>query len=135
MLVRQKHLQRLLTLILFLILLANNLSAQRISLAVVDLEGIGISQTEAVALSNRLRNELFRLGAFKVVERGLMEDILIEQDLQQTCRTSNECLVEVGRLLGVQQMIGGSVSKIGTLFSVSTRLVPTCINERIYLWD
>lgn len=130
-----KHLQRVLSLIPLLILLASNLSAQKITLAVVDLEGIGISQTEAVALSNRLRNELFRLGAFKVVDRGMMQEILDEQTLQLSGCTSNECLVEVGRLLGVQQMVGGSISKIGTLFSVSTRLVDVETGEVLNVSD
>ncbi len=98
-------------------------SGQAITIAVLDFDGFGISQTEAIALSNRLRNELFRLGTFEVVDRGMMENILGEQDFQQAGCTSNECLVEVGRLLGAQQMVGGSVSKVGQTFSVSARVV------------
>lgn len=98
-------------------------SGQAIPIAVLDFDDFGISQTEAIALSNRLRNELFRLGKFDVVDRGMMENILSEQDFQQTGCTSNECLVEVGRLLGAQQMVGGSVSKVGGTFTVSARLV------------
>lgn len=99
------------------------LKGQEIPLAVLDFDGIGISQPEATALSNRLRNELFRLGKFYVVDRGMMETILAEQDFQQTGCTSNDCLVEVGKLLGAQQMVGGSVSKVGRTFTVSARLV------------
>lgn len=55
------------------------LSAQPIPIAIVEFEGNGISQTEAIALTDRLHNELFRLGAFEVVERGMMETILNEQ--------------------------------------------------------
>lgn len=99
------------------------LSAQAVTIAVLDFDGFGISQTEAIALSNRLRNELFRLGTFEVVDRGMMENILAEQDFQQAGCTSNDCLVEVGRLLGAQQMVGGSISKVGQTFSVSARLV------------
>ena len=99
------------------------LPAQAIPIAVMDFDGFGISQVEAIALSNRLRNELFRLGAFEVVDRGMMENILREQNFQMTGCTSNECLVEVGRLLGAKQMMGGSISKVGNTFSVSARLV------------
>ena len=98
-------------------------SGQAITIAVMDFDGFGISQMEAIALTNRLRNELFRLGAFEVVDRGMMENILTEQDFQLTGCTSNECLVEVGRLLGAKQMMGGSISKVGNTFSVSARLV------------
>ena len=99
------------------------LPAQEIPIAVMDFDGFGISQVEAIALSNRLRNELFRLGTFDVVDRGMMENILTEQDFQMVGCTSNECLVEVGQLLGAKQMMGGSISKVGNTFSVSARLV------------
>ena len=101
----------------------SRLSAQNIPIAILDFDGFGISRTEAIALSNRLRNELFRLGQFEVVDRGMMENILAEQDFQQTGCTSNDCLVEVGRLLGARQMVGGSISKVGGTFTVSARLV------------
>ena len=99
------------------------LPAQNIPIAVMDFDGRGISDIEAAALTDRLRNELFRLGAFEVVERGMMETILTEQDFQMTGCTSNECLVEVGRLLGARQIVGGSISKVGGTFTVSARLV------------
>ncbi len=96
---------------------------QAITVAVVDFEGFGIPQTEAIALSNRLRNDFFRLESFKVIDRGMMEEIMREQDFQQTGCASNECLVRVGKLLGVQQMVGGSISRVGAMFTVSARLV------------
>ncbi|MBA7600625.1 hypothetical protein ES703_07683 [subsurface metagenome] len=99
------------------------LHAQAIPIAIVEFEGNGISQTEAIALTDRLRNELFRLGAFEVVERGMMETILNEQDFQLTGCTSNECLVEVGQLLGARQVVGGRISRVGAMFTVSARVV------------
>ncbi|MFC1618796.1 DUF2380 domain-containing protein [Candidatus Neomarinimicrobiota bacterium] len=110
-------------LIIWAVLGASPVSAQNIPVAILDFEANGISQTEVIALTDRLRNELFRLGEFEVVERGLMEDILAEQDFQMSGCTSNECLVEVGRLIGAQQVIGGRISKIGTMFTVSARMV------------
>ncbi|MCH7498331.1 MAG: DUF2380 domain-containing protein [Candidatus Marinimicrobia bacterium] len=109
--------------LLTLALQTTTLPAQAIPIAILDFDGFGISQTEAIALTNRLRNELFRLGRFEVVDRGMMENILSEQDFQQTGCTSNDCLVEVGRLLGARQMVGGSISKVGGTFTVSARLV------------
>jgi len=99
------------------------LPAQAIPIAVVEFEANGIPQTEAIALTDRLRNELFRLGAFEVVERDMMGNILREQDFQMAGCTSNECLVEVGQLLGARQVIGGRISRVGTIFTVSARVV------------
>ena len=121
--------------ILFLLLQANAVFSQKITIAVLDLEGVAVSQPEAVALSNRLRNELFRLQAYKVVTRGLMEEILSEQDFQQTGCTSDECLVTVGKLLGVQQMVGGSISKVGSIYSVSVMVVDVETGEILKVSD
>ena len=92
-------------------------------IAVIDFEGKGISQTEASALTDRLRTELYNGEYFVVVERGMMEEILTEQGFQQSGCTTNECIVEVGRLVGVDRIVGGSISKVGNLFSVSARVV------------
>ncbi len=82
-------------LLIALLIPGTTLLAQKATIAVLDFQGRGISQTEVAALSDRLRNELFRLDVFQVVERGMMETILIEQDFQLTGCISNECLVEV----------------------------------------
>ncbi|UCH63866.1 MAG: PEGA domain-containing protein [Fidelibacterota bacterium] len=93
------------------------------SLAILDLEGRGISAIEAASLTDRLRNALVRTGDVTVVERGQMEQILGEQDFQLTGCTSDECAVEVGQLLGVTIMVAGSIGKVGSTFSVDIRTV------------
>jgi len=108
--------------IIVIFYLATFLFAQS-PIAVIEFEGKGISQTEASALTDRLRTELYNDGNFIVVERGMMEEILTEQGFQQSGCTTNECIVEVGRLVGVDRIVGGSVSKVGNLFSVSARIV------------
>ena len=105
-----------------LLLLFSFVSAQE-TIAVIEFEGNGISQTEAKSLTNRLRNELVSLDEYTVIERGKMEEILKEQAFQQTGCTSDECAVEVGKLLSVQQIVVGSIDKVGSVFSVSARIV------------
>jgi len=93
------------------------------NVAVIPLDAKGVSEIEASVLTERLALELFRTGRFTVLERGKMEEILIEQDFQLTGCVSEECLVEVGQLLGVEQMMAGSVSRIGETYSVILRLI------------
>lgn len=95
---------------------------ERIPVAILDLEGRGISALEAATLTDRLRSEMVTIGAFVVVERGQMEMLLEEQGFQQTGCTSAECAVEVGKLLGVQKMITGSIGKLGELYTVDARM-------------
>ena len=99
------------------------------SVAVLEFEGKNVSGAEASALTDRLRNELFQMGHFKIVERGQMDEILNEQAFQQTGCVSSECAVEVGKILSVDYIIMGSVSKVGTIFSVSARLVNVLSGE------
>jgi len=109
--------------------------AQKTTVAVMDFEARGISQLEVAALSDRLRNELFYLEVFQVVERGMMETILIEQDFQLTGCTSDECLVEVGQLLGAKMMVGGSISKVGDMYTASARIVDVETSRVIMVAD
>ncbi len=94
----------------------------KVAVAVLDLEGRGISALEAATLTDRLRSEMVALGAFTVVERGQMEMILSEQGFQQTGCTSAECAVEVGKMLGVQAMVTGSIGKLGAMYTVDVRM-------------
>ncbi|MBU0713276.1 PEGA domain-containing protein [bacterium] len=95
----------------------------QVPIAVIDLEGKGILTTEASTLSDRLRDELFKTGKFQVMERGLMDQILKEQKFQLSGCTSNECLVEIGQLISVRQIIGGSIGKVGNVYSISARII------------
>ncbi len=94
----------------------------RVAVAVMDLEGRGVSAMEAQTLTDRLRSEMVNVGAFQVVERGQMEMLLEEQGFQQTGCTSAECAVEMGKLLGVQAMATGSIGKLGTMWTLDVRM-------------
>ena len=98
-------------------------SENPVFIAVLDFDGKGVTNVEASALCDRLRLELFSTKRFTVIERAMMEQILVEQGFQQTGCTTNECIVEVGRLIGVEQIAGGSISKVGRTYSVSARIV------------
>ncbi len=53
----------------------------------------------------------------------MMQEVLKEQGFQQPGCTTDECIVEIGRLIGVEKIISGSISKIGNIYSVSSRIV------------
>ncbi len=109
--------------VLGLILLFSTLIYAQISIAVLDLEEKGLTELEASILTDRLRHELFQTGRYRVIERDMMGEIIDEQGFQLSECTSTECMVEIGRILGVDQMVGGSVSKFGSMYSISVRLI------------
>jgi hypothetical protein len=99
------------------------LAGRKLQIAVIDLNGIGISNSDAVALTNRLISELFMTQRYTILEREKISEILQEQGFQQSGCTSSECLVEMGRLLNVEQIISGSVGKIGTYYTIDLRSI------------
>ena len=103
--------------------------AQDITIAVLDFDGNGVSQSETRTLTNRLRDELFKTGVYIVLERGKMDDVLKEQGFQQTGCVTSECAVEVGNMLGVQQMVGGSIGKVGNIYTISARIIDVVTGE------
>ena len=108
----------------FILLLSALAFAEPMTLAVSDLEPRGPSSDEALIISDRLREEILLTGSFRVMERGMMQNILKEQGLQQTGACSNsECQVQVGRLLGVDRLVVGTVGKLGSLYTLSIRLL------------
>ncbi len=113
--------------ILILAMLLNAVIAQnpdRKNMAIYNFSGLGVSPIEAQVISDRIRVELGKLDTYSIIERGLMEQILKEQVLQLSglCEESS-CLVEVGRILAVHYMVGGSVSKLGNLFTIEARII------------
>ena len=103
--------------------------AQDITIAVLEFEGKGVSQSEASILTDRLRDEMFNTGIYIVLERGEMDEVLKEQGFQQTGCVTSECAVEVGNMLGVQQMVGGSIGKVGNMYTVSARIIDVGTGE------
>ena len=104
---------------------AEESGAKRERIAVWDLlpKG-GLSADEAALISDRLRLEIVNLNLFDVFEREQMNSILQEQGFQQSGMCSeSECLVQVGQLIGVRKIVGGTVGKIGSTYSINVKLL------------
>lgn len=96
---------------------------KKIRIAVLDLQAEGISESEAKTLTSRLRSKLVSTNVFEVLEREQMDAVLQEQGFQQSGCVSDECLVEIGRMVGVEQMVGGSIGKIGETYTLDLRII------------
>jgi hypothetical protein len=103
----------------------NAADSTKIAIAVLDVKPLGsISQQESQLFSDRLRSELFNIGAYTVLERAMMTEILKEQAFQQTGACDDQsCIVQMGQLLSVRSMIGGSIGKVGTMYSISIKMI------------
>ena len=96
--------------------------SQPITVAVLDFEAVGISLQEVQTLTERIRSEIGNTNAVRLIERKAVDKIMAEQGLQQSGCTSDECASEVGKLLGVQFMISGSIGLVGDTYTIDTKM-------------
>ena len=95
----------------------------RINIAVFDFKGINISEMESATISEFLRTGLINSGSFNVVEKENMEKILNEAAFQQSGCTSDECAIQIGKILNVKKMVVGSVSQSFGMYYINLRFV------------
>jgi len=108
--------------ILLFVLLATSLFAREY-IAIVDFEGIDVSENQARALTQRLTSEMIALEVYQVLERSEMKRLLDEQKFQYSGCVDMKCAVEIGKMIGAKYMVVGSISNIGSTYSIDARLI------------
>lgn len=109
---------------LSLIFFCGSIYAKKLNIALFNLVAKGgVSGSVAAALSEEVRYEFIRTKKFQVIEKERMDQILREHAFQQAGCTDQECAVEAGRILNVEKMIVGSLSKLGKKYILYLRVV------------
>ncbi len=136
--IRTRYLFPFFLLVLFfsgLISAAEEAAAEPVSIpmvAVHNLDARGIDANEAATLTDVLRSKLMNTKKFQVMERGQMEAILQEQAFQQSgACTDQECIVEMGQILGIEQVIAGSIGQVGKAYSINIRVISVATGKII----
>jgi len=96
--------------------------AQKQTLAVFDFSNNGLKNNDIKLLTDRLRVEIVQLGKYEVVERERIDEIFKEQQLQVS-GCVDECLIEVGKLLGASRIVLGSIGKVGNFYTINAKLI------------
>ncbi|MEL7407354.1 MAG: CsgG/HfaB family protein [Cyanobacteria bacterium J06558_2] len=94
--------------------------AKKVRVAVLDFDFSAVSNPSflsyfnggASGVSDLLVNELVKNGNYTVIERSKIDAILQEQNLGASGRVDNSTAAEIGRLLGVETVIVGSVTQM-----------------------
>ena len=94
------------------------------SIAVIDFESNGVDAATTTGVADELVNGFIAQGRYGVLERRRMDQILKEQGFQKSGACDNgDCSVEVGKLLGVDAIVSGSLTKIDKLLVANIRIV------------
>jgi TolB-like protein len=104
-------------------------AAGKQTVAVLDFESIGSEEHLGKAISEIMRTELVGTDRFRVVERAQIRQALQEQALQVSGATDTQNAVKIGKLLGADLIVVGSVVKIGNSYTVNSRMIDVKTGE------
>ena len=94
-----------------------------LAIAVPDLAGVKCDKDTASAVSEILRTEIGSTGAFSVIERAQLDKVIAEQKLSYSELVDPKNAVKIGNLVGAKYVMVGSISCLGSTYTVSTRVV------------
>ncbi len=97
-------------------------STSKVSIALLRLDAKGIDPNLSDLISDALLSELNNGGIYDAMERSKVQEILNEQGFQESGACDSEsCQVQMGELLGIDQMIVGSIGKFDGTYILNLR--------------
>ncbi len=121
-----------LKLILAIFLISTLLFSQegKISVAVLKFDAKGFDPAQIDVLVSRFRVALNATGKFSVLEREKIKEILAEQNLQQSeIAEGSGDNVQIGKILGVKEIITGDIGKVEDIYTVNVRRISVETSE------
>ncbi len=100
------------------------------NLAVLNLDAVGISESEASTLSDNMRVQIIRLinsgdvpVKYTILERSKMDKILEQFAFQNLGCTDLSCAVEFGKMLNVERILIGSIGLVGETYTINISMI------------
>ena len=93
------------------------------TVAILDLEEILAPPGSGKMIAETIRSQWIRGGEYRVVERAMIKKVLDELQLSQTGLIDSEKGVKIGKMLGAEKVLMGSVSKVDRAIIVNWRLI------------
>ncbi len=112
-------------LVLFIALITPGFVFGQDTLAVLDFTTEAVSRTEMKAIVEYLSAELFNTGKFIVIDVSQRETILNEMEFSMSGCTDESCALEIGKLLSAETIVTGTLSKIGSRYLMSVKMLET----------
>lgn len=115
----------------FLLIISTVLpQAEKIVIGVTDVGGENISSAIQENIRDRLEQEILKVKYFSLVSVAERDDILKEQEFQQSC-VSIECAAEVGQMVGAEYMLIPTINKIGSTgeYTATFKVIHTTTNK------
>ena len=95
-------------------------------IAVIEFSDLNGNITEfGMYLSEELITRLFLTRKFDVIERQLLNQVISEQKLGMTGLIDDESAIAIGKLLGVDAIVSGTITDLGVSLKVNARIIAT----------
>jgi TolB-like protein len=101
----------------------------KVRVAILDFKAIGAPKQFGEAVAENLRNALVEGKQFTVVERSQIDKAIKEQAFGQSGLVDAKQAVTLGKLVGAKIIVVGSVTKIGSTYSVNARFIDVQTGE------
>lgn len=102
------------------------------NIAVADFESNPpLSASDGSFITNFFRRALVNSKIFNVLDRSNMDKILAEQGFQQTGCTTEDCAVQMGKLLNVHLIVIGSCGKLVSRYILTIDIIDVETSEII----
>ena len=94
-------------------------------IAVLDFDAIGsgVDREFGKGVAEILLSALAKTEKYQVVERQQLAKVLKEQKLQMTDLVDPKSAVEIGKLLGAETIVTGSIVKMGKTYTITPRFI------------
>jgi len=99
------------------------------SVAVLDFESMGTEDYLGKAISEIMRTALVSNQNYRVVERAQINKAISEQKFQKSGIIDDKSAVEIGKVLGADLIIVGSVVRIGNAYTINSRMIDVKTGE------
>ena len=93
------------------------------TLAIMNFDSSGITEDVYNILYNKLWNDIDSIGVFIMVEQHQVYDVLEKYNYDRPECATRSCAIEMGRLVGVKNVITGSFISSGDSSSVQAELI------------
>ena len=92
-------------------------------IAIMDIMSSQFERNRLKTLTDVLRTELFKLHVFQVLERGLIEQILMDHNVSMTNSVNDSDLVSVGEFLAVDKLVICRLEYFSELIALNIRII------------
>ena len=89
----------------------------------MDIMSASFSDSDVRMFTDILRTEIFKLNHFKIVERGVIQQIIQEQEMKVSGMVADSTLLEIGKLLSVEKLLVCRIDTMGETTAFNIRLI------------